>query len=77
MPAHDSSDSHASHFPIPHLHRQRPHRLYEGHRRKSWVVEDADTIVELRARARTFDGAYTRAALGTFRFSPCAVTGMA
>lgn len=28
-----------------------------GHRRASWVLEDPDALIELRARARTFDGA--------------------
>ncbi|GAA6051407.1 hypothetical protein JCM3770_000503 [Rhodotorula araucariae] len=45
------------------------HRLYSGHRRKSWVVDDADELLELRARARTFDGAYTRAALGNLGYA--------
>ncbi|BGP51477.1 hypothetical protein JCM10450v2_007419 [Rhodotorula kratochvilovae] len=40
-----------------------------GHRRKSWVVEDADELVELRARSRTFDGAYTRTALGNLGYA--------
>ncbi|GAA6018328.1 hypothetical protein JCM10207_000807 [Rhodosporidiobolus poonsookiae] len=49
----------------------RPHRLYAGHRRRSWVVEedDIDAIVELRARQRTFDGAYTRTALGNLGYA--------
>ncbi|GAA6044392.1 hypothetical protein JCM8097_002085 [Rhodosporidiobolus ruineniae] len=53
--------------PIPHFSRppspastapaHAPHRLYQGHRRNSWVVaQDVDTVVELRARQRTFDG---------------------
>ncbi|GAA5933830.1 hypothetical protein JCM3775_000298 [Rhodotorula graminis] len=51
-----------------HLEPQPP-RLYQGHRRKSWVVDDADELIELRARARTFDGAYTRTALGNLGYA--------
>ncbi|BGP11102.1 hypothetical protein JCM10049v2_007001 [Rhodotorula toruloides] len=69
MPTHDAADSHGSHSPISHLHQQRPHRLYQGHRRKSWIVNDTDTMLELRARARTFDGAYTRAALSNLGYA--------
>ncbi|KWU41668.1 hypothetical protein RHOSPDRAFT_22570, partial [Rhodotorula sp. JG-1b] len=31
-----------------------------GHRRASWVLEDPDALIELRARSRTFDGAFRR-----------------
>ncbi|GAA6006052.1 uncharacterized protein JCM10292_006529 [Rhodotorula paludigena] len=60
---------------IAHLHtreeaaEQHPRRLYQGHRRNSWVVEDVDEMVELRARSRTFDGAYTRTALGNLGYA--------
>ncbi|GEM12565.1 hypothetical protein Rt10032_c22g6582 [Rhodotorula toruloides] len=69
MSARDLSDSHGVNFPMPRLRQQRPHRLYEGHRRKSWIVDDTDTMLELRARARTFDGAYTRAALSNLGYA--------
>ncbi|BGP19772.1 hypothetical protein JCM10213_006434 [Rhodosporidiobolus nylandii] len=47
-----------------------PHRTYYGHRRASWVVtDDADAVIELRARQRTFDGAYTRTALGNLGYA--------
>ncbi|BGP27379.1 hypothetical protein JCM10295v2_006347 [Rhodotorula toruloides] len=48
MSARDLSDSHGVNFPMPRLRQQRPHRLYEGHRRKSWIVDDTDTMLELR-----------------------------
>ncbi|GAA5866104.1 hypothetical protein JCM3774_000030 [Rhodotorula dairenensis] len=54
-------------------------RTYKGHRRKSWVLEDPDALIELRARSRTFDGtyslawamarAYTRTALGNLYYA--------
>ncbi|GAA5840531.1 hypothetical protein JCM11251_007610 [Rhodosporidiobolus azoricus] len=45
-------------------------RRYHGHRRNSWIVEgDTDAVVELRARQRTFDGAYTRTALGNLGYA--------
>ncbi|GAA5962274.1 hypothetical protein JCM8115_004276 [Rhodotorula mucilaginosa] len=44
-------------------------RTYRGHRRASWVLEDPDALIELRARSRTFDGAYTRTALGNLYYS--------
>ncbi|KAL8291505.1 hypothetical protein RQP46_002483 [Phenoliferia psychrophenolica] len=40
-----------------------------GHRRKSFTDDDIDELVELRARQRTFDGAYIRAALGNFGYA--------
>ena len=45
---------------IPPLHR--------GHRRQSFVAEDLNELVELRARQRTFHGAYNRTALGSLGY---------
>ncbi|GAA5878385.1 hypothetical protein JCM8547_007903 [Rhodosporidiobolus lusitaniae] len=43
---------------------QQPRGRYgSGHRRASWTTQDVDQLVELRARQRTFDGAYQRTAL--------------
>ncbi|KAF9512846.1 hypothetical protein BS47DRAFT_1330055 [Hydnum rufescens UP504] len=39
--------------------------LYRGHRRDSFCPLDDAELVELRARQRTFNGAYGRTALGT------------
>lgn len=36
---------------------------YRGHRRSSFVVLDRAELVELRARQRTYEGAYQRTAL--------------
>ncbi|POY72839.1 hypothetical protein BMF94_4094 [Rhodotorula taiwanensis] len=44
-------------------------RTYRGHRRASWILEDQDALIELRARSRTFDGAYVRTALGHLYYS--------
>lgn len=49
--------------------RSRPPHSYNGHRRSSFIQEDADELVELRARQRTFDGAYVRTALGNFGYA--------
>ncbi|GAA5964479.1 hypothetical protein JCM21900_002390 [Sporobolomyces salmonicolor] len=46
-----------------------PHRTYRGHRRQSWIEEDLDELVELRARQRTFGGAYERTALGNLGYA--------
>ncbi|KAI0046162.1 hypothetical protein FA95DRAFT_1583134 [Auriscalpium vulgare] len=40
-----------------------PRRRYRGHRAHSFVPADVAELVELRARERTFDGAYARTAL--------------
>lgn len=43
----------------------RPHaHLYHGHRRNSFTTADIEELTELRARQRTFEGAYQRTALG-------------
>lgn len=44
----------------PHTHTH----LYHGHRRASFTTTDIDELTELRARQRTFEGAYQRTALG-------------
>ena len=45
-----------------------PHR-YRGHRAGSFYPIDSAELVELRARQRTFDGAYTRTAMGNLSYS--------
>ncbi|KAK4049953.1 hypothetical protein OIV83_003777 [Microbotryomycetes sp. JL201] len=42
---------------------------YRGHRRNSWVEQDTDWLVELRARQRTFDGAYIRTGIANFGYA--------
>ncbi|KAH9065593.1 hypothetical protein EDB87DRAFT_1591917 [Lactarius vividus] len=44
-------------------------RRYQGHRAHSFISTDVDQLVELRARQRTFNGAYTRTALGNLGYS--------
>lgn len=51
-----------------HLARHH-HKTYNGHRRRSFRQDDVDELVELRARQRTFDGAYVRAALGNLGYA--------
>ncbi|MBW0520352.1 hypothetical protein O181_060067 [Austropuccinia psidii MF-1] len=43
----------------------RHQHLYRGHRSQSFVVDDIDELQELRARQRTFDGAYLRTAVAS------------
>jgi len=50
------------------LEEANTHR-YSGHRADSFFSEDVDEIVELRARQRTFDGAYARTALVNFGYA--------
>ncbi|KDQ55947.1 hypothetical protein JAAARDRAFT_36726 [Jaapia argillacea MUCL 33604] len=45
-----------------------PH-TYGGHRAYSFRAADVNELVELRARHRTFDGAYRRTALGNLGYS--------
>ena len=40
-----------------------------GHRADSYVAIDLNELVELRARQRTFDGAYGRTALGNLGYA--------
>ncbi|SCV73255.1 BQ2448_7180 [Microbotryum intermedium] len=49
--------------------KSKPVVTYHGHRRNSFVTPDIDELTELRARQRTFDGAYTRTALGLFDYA--------
>ncbi|TFK36568.1 hypothetical protein BDQ12DRAFT_686631 [Crucibulum laeve] len=44
-------------------------RTYRGHRRHSFVAADVNELVELRARQRTFHGAYSRTALGALGYA--------
>ncbi|KAF9953014.1 hypothetical protein BGZ72_005765 [Mortierella alpina] len=48
-----------------HLLGPRNHRLYRGHRAKSLNITEEE-LVEIRARERTFDGAYWRTAMKAF-----------
>ncbi|KZV85860.1 hypothetical protein EXIGLDRAFT_653659, partial [Exidia glandulosa HHB12029] len=48
--------------------RSRTH-LYHGHSRYTFFPEDNPELVELRARQRTFDGAYARTAIGSLAYS--------
>ncbi|KAF9450756.1 hypothetical protein P691DRAFT_809593 [Macrolepiota fuliginosa MF-IS2] len=42
---------------------------YRGHRRASFVASDLNELVEIRARQRTFHGAYSRTALGSLGYA--------
>ncbi|KZT64202.1 hypothetical protein DAEQUDRAFT_769905 [Daedalea quercina L-15889] len=54
----------------PHDDECAKHRFYRGHRSHSfYLAEDDNALLELRARQRTFDGAYTRGAMATFGYS--------
>ncbi|KAH9477102.1 hypothetical protein JR316_0011018 [Psilocybe cubensis] len=44
-------------------------RTYRGHRRNSFQASDVNELVEIRARQRTFHGAYSRTALGALGYS--------
>lgn len=46
-----------------------PPLLFHSHRRNSFRASDIDEIVEIRARQRTFDGAYVRTALSTLGYA--------
>ncbi|KAI9058788.1 hypothetical protein FKP32DRAFT_1635681 [Trametes sanguinea] len=45
------------------------HRFYRGHRSKSFYPQDVNELVELRARSRTFDGAYGRSAIANLGYA--------
>ncbi|KAI0632986.1 hypothetical protein C8Q77DRAFT_1058293 [Trametes polyzona] len=45
------------------------HRFYRGHRSKSFYPQDVNELVELRARSRTFDGAYGRSAMANLGYA--------
>ncbi|KAF9909594.1 hypothetical protein BX616_011116 [Lobosporangium transversale] len=47
------------------LRRHKQHRLYRGHRARSLNITEEE-LVEVRARERTFDGAYWRTAIKAF-----------
>ncbi|KAL1737366.1 hypothetical protein EV714DRAFT_241389 [Schizophyllum commune] len=47
----------------------RPHHTYRGHRSYSFTASDVNELVELRARQRTFHGAYSRSALSALGYS--------
>ncbi|ESK93333.1 hypothetical protein Moror_14539, partial [Moniliophthora roreri MCA 2997] len=53
---------------ILQIQRRRSHR-YRGHRADSFYPIDNAELVELRARQRTFNGAYARTALGNIGYS--------
>jgi len=42
---------------------------YRGHRRQSFIASDINELVEIRARQRTFHGAYSRTALGSLGYA--------
>ena len=44
-------------------------RLHRGHRSYSFTASDVNELVELRARQRTFHGAYSRSALSALGYS--------
>ncbi|KAF9359272.1 hypothetical protein BGX26_012724 [Mortierella sp. AD094] len=50
---------------MAHLAGPKRHRLYRGHRAKSLNITEEE-LVEVRARERTFDGAYWRTAMKSF-----------
>jgi len=47
----------------------RPPRRYRGHRADSFRPIDVNELIEIRARQRTFNGAYSRAALSNIGYS--------
>ncbi|CAE6483412.1 unnamed protein product [Rhizoctonia solani] len=49
--------------------KPEPVHRYRGHRRDSFYPLDVSEMVELRARGRTFYGAYARTALGNLGYS--------
>ncbi|CAE6417891.1 unnamed protein product [Rhizoctonia solani] len=55
-------------LPVPKKQSEPKHR-YRGHRRDSFRPLDVSEMVELRARGRTFYGAYARTALGNLGYS--------
>ncbi|KAF9529161.1 hypothetical protein CPB83DRAFT_813022 [Crepidotus variabilis] len=50
-------------------HVKPPRRTYRGHRRYSFVAQDVNELQEIRARQRTFHGAYSRSALGSLGYA--------
>ncbi|CAL1698349.1 unnamed protein product [Somion occarium] len=47
----------------------RTRRLYHGYQAKAFFPEDVNELIEIRARERTFDGAYGRTAVGCLGFA--------
>ncbi|KAL1708739.1 hypothetical protein EV121DRAFT_254062 [Schizophyllum commune] len=47
----------------------RPHHTYRGELSYSFTASDVNELVELRARQRTFHGAYSRSALSALGYS--------
>ncbi|KAI0947350.1 hypothetical protein AcW1_007594 [Taiwanofungus camphoratus] len=45
------------------------HRYYRGKRAKSFYPQDVNELMEIRAMQRTFDGAYSRSALGSLGYA--------
>ena len=43
--------------------------MLRGHRRNSFEASDINELVEIRARQRTFHGAYSRTALGSLGYA--------
>lgn len=52
-----------------------PFSILPGHRRDSFVPLDEAEQIELRARQRTFDGAWQRTALGTLGYGAVVLKG--
>ncbi|KZT52303.1 hypothetical protein CALCODRAFT_459404, partial [Calocera cornea HHB12733] len=48
---------------------RRPRHTYHSHRRASFIAHDLPEQVEIRARLRTFEGAYSRTALASLGYS--------
>ncbi|EIN05275.1 hypothetical protein PUNSTDRAFT_47068 [Punctularia strigosozonata HHB-11173 SS5] len=46
-----------------------PQYTYRGHKSKTFYPADVNELVEIRARQRTFDGAYGRTAIGNLGYS--------
>ncbi|KAI0920636.1 hypothetical protein AcW1_002322 [Taiwanofungus camphoratus] len=45
------------------------HRYYRGQRAESFYPKDISELLEIRARQRTFDGAYSRGALSSLGYA--------
>jgi len=46
-----------------------PQNVSRGHRQQSYIASDINELVEIRARQRTFHGAYSRTALGSLGYA--------
>ncbi|GAA5827565.1 hypothetical protein JCM5353_001618 [Sporobolomyces roseus] len=67
-PSRDTHD-HVKSRLEPKMESRQLHRTYRGHRRASFIEDDVDELIELRARQRTFGGAYERSALGNLGYA--------